>query len=186
MMKTAALATGAFVVAAAGLTPASFADPAQFPDLRSYPTVNSADFTTYSAYMTSGVQFTAPAGYRCRMSFTHKQNGAHMECWGTLPATPDNNNYVALNYLGLTNSPPAFFSTIDLSTMDIIPATAGYPRATLTAKDYKSLPPHTTVTYTDGPLQRCGADSSMTACELIDDQGQRHGFVLSPQGSWTF
>jgi hypothetical protein len=117
------------------------------------------------------------------MSFTHKQNGAYMQCWGTLPGTP--NNHVELTYLAGANVATAAFSDVDLATIDMVPPGPGVTSKTLTAQDYKPLPPRSRVIYTDGPVQTCGVDTTMTACELTD-QGQQHGFVLSPQGSWTF
>lgn len=179
-----AMFVAALVVAVSGSTPSAAADPNQFPDLSSYAAVNAADYTTYHAYMTTGVQFSAPAGYRCRMSFTHKQNGAHVACWGTLPGTP--NNYVGLDYMVGGSLVSSGFSTIDLSRMEEIQPVGGLPGGTVNPVVYKPLPTHSKVGYAgDGPLQTCAVDASMTAC-AITDQDRRHGFVLSPQGSWLF
>lgn len=38
------------------------------------------------------------------------------------------------------------------------------------------------VTYSG---KTCGVDEAMTACVLAD-HFQQHGFVLSPNGGWTF
>ncbi|SPM36517.1 hypothetical protein MRAB57_4358 [Mycobacterium rhizamassiliense] len=174
----------------AGLVPASVAtvppagaDPNQFPSLSDYAAVDAAGYQTYSRYMTSGLQFETPGGYRCRMSFTHKQNGAHMECWGTLPGTA--NNHVGLNYLSGANVVDVAFSNIDLSKMEVVEPGPGVTGGPINPRDYKPLPPRSKLVYDDGPLQTCGVDASMTACELVDGDRQ-HGFVLSPQGSWTF
>jgi hypothetical protein len=179
----AALFVGAWVVAVSGCAPTASADPNQFPSLSDFFTVNAADYQTYRAYATSGVQFATPGGYRCRMNFTHKQNGSYMQCWGILPGTPS--NHVEVSYLAGADLVTADFSNVDLATMDVIPSGAGVQAKTLTAQDYGLLPTRSRVIYTDGPVQTCGVDAAMTACELID-QGRQHGFVLSPQGSWTF
>lgn len=88
MTVKATLFAGAFVVVALpAFAPFAAADPTQFPDLSNYASVNAAEYTTFHAYLTRGVQFATPGGYRCRMRFTHKQNGAYMECWGA-PVCP--------------------------------------------------------------------------------------------------
>ncbi|BDE14713.1 MULTISPECIES: hypothetical protein [Mycobacterium] len=163
--------------------PTAAADPDQFPSLSYYGAVNTADYQNYSAYMTSGVQFATPTGYRCRMMFVHKQNGAYMSCWGSLPGTEY--NHVGLVYAPGVSKDAAVFSNVDLSAMDAIPSGPGVTGRSLTAQDYKLLPIHSKIVYTDGPLQTCGVDQTMTACELVDGE-QKHGFVISPQGSWVF
>ncbi|ORB77032.1 hypothetical protein BST46_26805 [Mycobacterium timonense] len=179
------LAAAALVVVAPTSMPPAAAAPQQFPDLGSYSSVNADDYTTYHSYMTAGVQFAAPGGYRCRMSFTHKQNGAHMQCWGSLPGTSF--NHVGLDYLGGATTDGDAFSDVDLSQIETVPPGPGVAGGTINPQDYKPLPPHSKVTYTDGPLQTCAVDSAMTACETTDEEfGQQHGFVLSPAGSWTF
>jgi hypothetical protein len=55
------LFVGAFVVSVPTFMPAAAADPTGFPSLSDYSTVNAADYTTYHAYMTSGVQFAIRA-----------------------------------------------------------------------------------------------------------------------------
>ena len=169
--------------------PAAGADPPpKFPDLSEYTPMSTDQYQTYSAYMTRGLQFVTPDGYRCRMSFTHKQNGAHMNCWGSLPGTPD--NLVGLDYLGIPDAPGATFSDTDLSAMERYESMDGegnWHDGTVNPADYKPLPAHSKLTYTDGPLQTCAVDELMTACLLTDqNSGRQHGFVLSPQDSWTF
>jgi hypothetical protein len=167
--------------------PSAAAEPGQFPDLSGYVVANAPDFTTFSAYLTAGVQFVAPGGYRCRMSYITKAARSDMSCWGALPGT--SHNYVGLRFLGGPNSPGAEFSDIDLASMetyDWIDA-SGTHEGAISPDAYKPLPTHTKVTYSEGTPQTCGVDSAMTACVMTGDApGQRHGFVLSPQGSWTF
>jgi hypothetical protein len=117
------------------------------------------------------------------MSFTHKQNGAYLQCWGSLPGTA--NNHLGLSYLAGADVVDMAFSTIDLSTMEVVPPGPGVTGGPINPRDYKPPPSHSKLIYHDGPAQTCGVDASMTACQLVDGD-QRHGFVLSPQGSWTF
>jgi hypothetical protein len=63
-MRSAAI----FVALLALAMPSAAADPPQFPDLSSYTDVNAHDYMTYSAYMTSGVQFVTPR----RLSVPHE------------------------------------------------------------------------------------------------------------------
>ena len=95
--------------------PSAAADPPQFPDLSGYTEVNAHDYTTYLAYMTAGVQFVTPGGYRCRMSFTHKAAYESMSCWGTLPGT--SHNHVGLSRT-VADPSGATFSDVDLASME--------------------------------------------------------------------
>jgi hypothetical protein len=163
--------------------PTAAADPQQFPDLSGYNDVNSQDYRTYSAYSTIGAQFVTPGGYRCRMSYVSKASRSVMDCWGSLPGT--SHNYVGLNY---PEQDGAQFADKDPSSMERFQWMDGpgnWHDGTVSPDAYKSLPPHSKVTY---ERETCGVDQSMTACVLPaypPDQSQ-HGFVLSPNGSWTF
>jgi hypothetical protein len=169
-------------------TPSAVADPPQFPDLSGYTAVKAADYKTYSAYMTVGLQFVTPGGYRCRMSFTQKANASIMACWGSLPGTP--HNHAALTYLAGSDNSAATFDDVDLSKMESyqwMDGPGAWHDGTVDPRDYTPLPPHSKVTFLDGPSQTCAVDDSITACELTDpDRRQQHGFVLASQGSWTF
>ena len=181
------LCASAFLTISATALPSAVADPAQFPDLSGYSDANAPDYTTYSAYMTAGVQFQTPGGYRCRMSYTTKAARSDLSCWGSLPGT--SHNYVGLRYVGGPNSPGAEFSDIDLASMEMYDWMdgSGTHERTISPDAYKLLPPHSKVMYSEGTPKTCAVDSSMTACELKGTApDQHHGFVLSPQGSWTF
>ena len=158
------------------------ADPQQFPDLSGYNDVNSPDYRTYSAYSTIGAQFPTPGGYRCRMSYVSKASRSLMECWGSLPGT--SHNYVGLNYPGQDG---AQFADKDPSSMERFQWMDGpgnWHDGTVRPDAYKSLPPHSKVTYES---ETCGVDQSMTACACGDQPIKASdGFVLSPNGSWTF
>lgn len=57
------------------------------------------------------------------MSFTHKQNGAYLQCWENLPGTA--NNHVGLSYLSGADAVDVAFSTIDLFAMEVFPPGPG-------------------------------------------------------------
>lgn len=174
------LFVGICVVAASVLAPVASADPHQFPDLSDYHAVNADDYETYATYGIQGVQFATPTGYRCRMSTNLKASRQVMECWGALPGT-------ALNHVGfITQSKrttAATFSNVDPSSMEQYDfGPSGGSAGLIDPKNYKPLPTHNKVSFAGFS---CGVDSATTACEA-DDPSNRHGFVLSQQGSWTF
>lgn len=160
--------------------PSAAADPQQFPDLGGYTAVNYNDYLTYSAYGTQGVQFVTPGGYRCRLSYIGRASTSMIQCWGSLPGT--SHNLVGVSY---PSGGEATFADKDLSTMERFQWMDGpgnWHDGTVSPDAYKPLPPHSNVSYSGAT---CGVDESMTACALTG-RDQRHGFVLSPNGSWTF
>ncbi|MEZ0362218.1 hypothetical protein ACAG26_00735 [Mycobacterium sp. pUA109] len=177
------LCAAACVWASAVLPPAAAADPGQFPDLSGYTAVDASKYATYYNYPTSGgVQFVAPAGYRCRITYTLKANYGLTQCWGALPATSANVVTVTRGPTALT---PGAFGTADLAEMDkyrtmgkrdVVDATFG-PEA------YQPLPAGSKVSWDSSGT--CGVDDTTTAC-VMGSAPERHGFVLSAQGSWTF
>jgi hypothetical protein len=172
----APLCAAVFIVLSSTTMPSAAADPQQFPDLSGYTEVNSNDYLTYSAYSTTGAQFVTPGGYRCRMSYVSKAAASLIQCWGALPGT--SHNLVGVSY------PPAAAATLadkDPSAMERyqwMDGPGNWHDGTVSPDAYKPVPPHSKVTYRD---ETCGVDESMTACEF-----RGHGFVLSPNGSWTF
>jgi hypothetical protein len=176
----AAMSAGIFLAAATALAPAAAAGPQQFPDLSGYHAVNAEDYRTYATYGIDGVQFATPGGYRCRMDTNFKASRQTMNCWGALPGT-------AHNHVGLITqskqTTAATFSDVDLSQMEQYDfGPAGGPSGVIDPKNYAPLAPQNKVSYAGFT---CGVDPFTTACEA-DDSSSRHGFVLSPQGSWTF
>ena len=173
-MKAPLCAAVLLAVSPAAL-PSAAADPQRFPDLSGYPEVNSTDYLTYSAYSTSGVQFVTPGGYRCRLSYISKAAASLIGCWGALPAS--SHNLVEVSY----PSGGAAFADKDLAAMEHyqwMDGPGNWHDGTVSPDAYKPFPPHSKVTYSG---ETCGLDESMTACVLAG-----HGFVLSPNGSWTF
>jgi hypothetical protein len=156
--------------------PAGGRRPAAVSDLSGYTDVNSNDYLTYSAYSTQGVQFVTPGGYRCRLSYVSKAAASLIQCWGSLPGT--SHNLVGVSY---PSGGAATFADKDLSTTERyqwMDRPGNWHDGAVSPDAYKPLPPHGKVTYRG---ETCGVDESMTACEL-----HGHGFVLSPNGSWTF
>jgi hypothetical protein len=71
-----------FVVVAQTAMPSAAADPAQFPDLSGYTEVNANDYTTYSAYATTGVQFVTTTKSRSDTGvWTHPRPRLRMRIW---------------------------------------------------------------------------------------------------------
>lgn len=177
----------AVVVAISSTTaPTAAADPQQFPDLSGYTDINENDYLTYSAYSTLGVQFVTPGGYRCRMSYISKAATSAIQCWGSLPGT--SHNLVGVSYPSSTGD-GAKFADKDPSSMEKFQWMDGpgnWHDGTVSPDAYKPSPAHSKVTY---ERETCGVDQSMTACVVAGgqaNQDQSHGFVLSPNGSWTF
>ncbi len=171
---------GICVVAAPALASVATADPHQFPDLSGYHAVNASDYETYATYGIQGVQFATPAGYRCRMSTNFKASRQMVECWGALPGTAHNHVAVITQSKQTT---AATFSDVNLSWMeqyDFRPSEG--PAGVIDPKNYKPLTALNKVSYAG---YTCGVDPASTACQA-DDPSSQHGFVLSPQGSWTF
>lgn len=175
------------VLLAALALPAAAADPGQFPDLSGYTAADAQQYHNYGTYpTTAGVQFTTPDGYRCRISYTGKANVTRAVCWGSLPGTSDN----AVNVTLGSSFGSAAFANVDPATMDSHQDMRGGQLVDLTysAADYKSLPAGSKVTSPDAPdgvSATCGVNVGMTAC-VIETSSDKHGFVLSSQGSWTF
>jgi hypothetical protein len=160
--------------------PPAAADRQQFPDLNGCTDVNYNDYLIYSAYSTFCVQFVTPGGYRCRLSYITKAAASLMQCWGSLPGT--SHNFVGLSYPGGPDKDGAKFAEKDLSSMEQYRWMDGpgkWHDGTVSPDAYKPLPTHSKVTYNG---ETCGVNESMPG----SPPEQRHGFVLSPTGSWTF
>jgi hypothetical protein len=170
------------VAVAAVVVPTAHADPPRFPDLGGFAQVNRKDYATYSAYSTTGVQFGTPAGYRCRMTYTFKASVAGIDCWGSLPGTT--HNHVSV----VDSRGEAALDDVDLAVMEryrYIDGT-GWHDGVVSPDAYRFLPTHSKVSDDEPSSRTCGVDGRMTACELPGWDGERHGFVLTPEGSWTF
>jgi hypothetical protein len=157
-----------------------------FPDVQTYPEADwapymvSLDFLGYS----HGFQFTAPSGYRCRMTTVAKTYpAAFATCWGGLPGTAQNAVYVS-------DAQAAHYVTRNLAEFDEYSVYSDAVEGSEVKKrfgpdDYKTLPAGSRL---DRAGVTCVVDVHMTAC--ITDQGtrsgDRHGFVLAPDGNQLF
>jgi hypothetical protein len=184
-LRSVGVVYAAMLASVSGVTmPAAAGDPGQFPDLNSYTEVNSKDYDTYAAYATSGVQFTTPGGYRCRMTSNVRGGWMAGRCWGSLPG-------ISQNSVSVGDRAPATFENVDLGAMENYQVLdgAGWHEKTVVPDAYKLLPTGSKVTK-QGVVERlsatCAVDLAMTACVIEDFPERRHGFVLSPQSSWAF
>lgn len=179
MRSTVISAAVGAVVAFSPAAPAA-AGPGQFPDLSTFTEADPHPYNVYGNYpYTAGLQFTAPPGYRCRMSFTGKAAVSSIQCWGSLPDAPTNAVRVAF---GNGAYRPGAFVGVDPSQMDNhwdMGKEGHTVELTYSPDDYRPLAPGSKLTYHGDEV--CAVTDVMTACRLGD-----HGFVLSPQGSWVF
>jgi hypothetical protein len=168
-------AVGVAAVLAVFGGPSAMADPGPIPDLSDYTSVNVNDYPGYDTYPgTGGVQFSTPAGYRCRLTYNMKPNVSTAQCWGSLPATSF--NLVSAYNQGV----PAKFDNVDLARQEEYRTADGSPTPVpISPGAYKLLPAGSRISYPDSGA--CAASAVTTTCEVAG-----HGFVLDPQGNRTF
>lgn len=166
--------------------PAARAEP-DFPDVDSFVLVDyegykvGLDFLGYAW----GYQFTAPAGYRCRMySVAKTYPDKFGMCWGALPGTTDNTVY-------MSDFHEPEFETGDLSEFDKYSqwsssVVGGELKKVFGPSDYKPLPAGGRIDSSRSAT--CVVEAQMTACITGENptNGEQHGFVLSPEGNQLF
>jgi hypothetical protein len=185
--------------AGAGLRPLASlaaADP-ELPDLGDFAAVDPDAYRKYHVYGTTGWQFAEPGGILCRLSQGTKSWYLALRCWGPLPGLPGGENTAAVPAVSSMSDPlrPGVFSKTDQRgyghSNDSIPGQNLPPRP-MSAGDYPPLSPGQKIEVPENPHRMtCAAgDSGMLACQIecAEDGHQpwRHGFVISPRGSWTF
>ncbi|TDZ98439.1 hypothetical protein CCUG60885_00308 [Mycobacteroides salmoniphilum] len=165
------------------VTPVAHAEP-EFPDVSSFAAVELKDYGVGLDFLgnSQGYQFTSPAGYRCRVYHVAKAYPDKFgQCWGNLPGTTEN---VVL----VSDSQEAHFETRDLTTLDkySVWSDGHEVEKTFEPGDYKLLPVGGRI-Y-DPSSGTCVVDVQMTACitEQNPTNGDRHGFLLSPEGYRLF
>ncbi len=119
--------------------------------------------------------FSTPDGLRCRFAPWNSGKGGppgFARCWGSLPGAPD----WARTAVASNDRPGQFLREEPASEN----------------REFRLLPPMSTITVLafEGDNVSCAVgDAGLTACRLhigITNGQYDHGFVLSPQGSWTF
>ncbi len=151
-----------------GVYPAA-ATPAGFPDLSGYTDVTQ-DFASSNG---RGETFAPSDGVECGLGMPPlPSQSLGASCWGTLP--------------GLQNIPldSNTKGDCDLGAIGSNPRGISHYRGPCPAPTgAKVLQPGQKVSYR---TITCGvAPGGVTAC-LDTTDGQEHGFVLDPAGSWTF
>jgi hypothetical protein len=169
--------------------PVARAEPSPTPDLTGYQSVDVKAYDTYYEYpTTNGVQFIAPGGYKCRITYTGRANPPFRaaECWGALPGTSFNSVWVFADM----KTDPARFDNGDLTKMETYHGWQDPTKSlTISPDAYKPLPSGSKLTYpvpagNDSPFDEggtCAVTAVTTICVLGD-----HGFVLDPKGSRAF
>jgi hypothetical protein len=162
------------------MVPTALADPG-LPDRSGYTSVDPNDYGKYYNYPTTyGTNFSTPAGYRCRITYTWKANPnvKAAACWGDLPGTTFNAVSVRL---GMDADPAQFYNT-DLAGMEEYhppPPDVVSKVQTVSPDSYQPLTVGSKVTFPGSAT--CAVADAMTVCVLDD-----HGFVLKPDGSQAF
>lgn len=162
----------------------------EFPDLDTFTTADANEYRTYSSYATTGLQFVAPAGYRCRMSANRRATSSAVQCWGSLPLRGFNSVWADANAAS-SGANSASFGNIDLSIPEATHVYPGGPTGTVSPDAYRSLPSGMKLIEDSVFPTQCVVREQLTAC-LAQEFGtqpghaEAHGFVLSPEGSWTF
>jgi hypothetical protein len=148
------------VVGAAGATFLSVADIAAAapPPLPNINSFPSAKPSEYAVQDGAWYAFSVPNGVICVLD---KQSGGY-GCSGSIPAAPGGANLVtapARGAPGFANSAQPLYGVVEGA---------------------KPLPPNTRISF---HTVSCGTDGVVTSCMNTADQT---GFVLSPEGSYTF
>ncbi|CPT64615.1 Hypothetical protein ERS075534_03265 [Mycobacteroides abscessus] len=185
LMQTTAAAA---MVAAGffGAAPVAEADPvglpAGFPDMSSYTVVSAREFAPPNAKVISSISFVTPNGVGCTM-------GGNVTCSGEdLPGLPPSvhvqpEGACAIYHATASPMEGAF-------SREVPPQIRCGPGNNQNAESFKPLLPFQKLVRYDKDQESvaCGVDDQgTTACYSgIDRNGRRHGFVLSPAGSWTF
>lgn len=149
--------------------------PQGFPDLDGLADV-SQDHDVSGLYPLA--TFTSPTGLQCAM--LSNRGGTAAFCYGPIPGLDHPANQVQADDYGAQfnqSTPP------DADKLNGKPLASGQ-KVVLGAGG----------TLMGGDQITCGVEDVLVACVVIrgfdrnhgDDTAQRHGFVLSPQGSWTF
>ncbi len=157
---------------------ASSSAPPRYVDLTGYHEVGMRYDT--NGYREGQVKayaggFSTPDGLRCRFAAWNSGKGGppgFARCWGSMPGAP------------------AWARTVSATSRDV----GQFLREESEPEDreFRPLPPKSTITVLafEGDNVSCAVgDAGLTACRLhIGTTGGQydHGFVLSPQGSWTF
>jgi hypothetical protein len=152
------------------------AAPPGFPDLDGFTDV-SRDHDVSDLYPLA--TFTSPTGLQCAM--LSNRGGTAASCYGAIPGLEQPANQVYADDYGARfdqGTPPD-----DAAKLNGKPLASGQ-KVILGAGG----------TLMGGDQITCGVQDVLVACVVIrgfdenrgDDTAPRHGFVLSPQGSWTF
>ena len=186
---------GALVATAlfgAAFAPEAAAHP-EFPDLDGYTAADVKSYETYHTYGVSGVQFTTREGVRCRMPTYSRGPAFWAKCWGPLPGVEHGENAVTAPDISTRpdgqHSFGATLKKIDLAGFEVVDEPDGsgqFVKSRIDPSAYRLLTPgHKIEVGSDQFGAACAVgDAGMIAC--VAHWSGDYGFVLSPDGSWTF
>lgn len=154
-----------------------------FPDVDRFTEADVREYRTYSSYATTGLQFVTPGGYRCLMWANRRATYSGVRCWGALPQRGFNSVWAG--------GGAASFGNADLSRPETTYVYPGGPTGTVSPDAYKPLPSGMKLVEESVFPMQCVVRDQLTACRAKGfgaepTQTTTHGFVLSPNGSWTF
>ncbi|QCH22373.1 hypothetical protein DSM43276_00611 [Mycobacteroides salmoniphilum] len=150
--------------------------PEAFPDLTGFRELGMTgyEYGELKSFSNGGyTRFATPDGLHCQMQGWNAGRGGPpgiIECWGELPGAPHWARAVAAS----NGVPGRFFA----------PKKGPEPSGTFRPLPRKSI---LTVNLFEGDYVFCAVgDVGLTACRMGYLDAWGNGFVLSPQGSWTF
>ncbi|MGL6234261.1 MAG: hypothetical protein ACRC20_02850 [Segniliparus sp.] len=165
----------------------------EFPDLDGYAAVDAKSYETYQTYGVRGVQFVTQEGVRCRMPTYSRGPAFWARCWGPLPGVEHGENAVSAPDISTgadgQHSFGATLKEVDLAGFEQVTEPDGSGQFTK-----RSIDPSAYRLLTPGHKIELGSEQFGAAC-AVGDAGMiacvahwsgDSGFVLSPDGSWTF
>ncbi len=149
----------------------AFAEP-DFPNLEQFVAASAKDYSAGPDLGYPMLSFTAPNGLHCAISSSRGSTGA--SCYGAITgAGPGVTSVSATDY-------QSSFGTGKLTGISTEAMTGRY----LPSGQKLTLGPGAMVM--GGDQITCAVDDNLVACAVDRKSGDRRGFVVKPEGSYTF
>ncbi|WP_292989173.1 hypothetical protein [Mycobacterium sp.] len=156
----------------------ALASPTAFPDVDARHPVVAADYRVQGAHpSSSGWAFSTPGGQRCQDSMIAELG---VMCWGPMQGAPAGSNTISVS---LTKQ-----GTLDRTTTEIDAQPISYPTLPVGSKLATDNGVVCAVLTTDSFACRASRPATWAADtpDPPDRHYAEHGFVVAPQGSWTY